>query len=105
MKKTVLVTGGADRAYSVNELARKVAAAMGVEPQMKHLPRREEVYVAFSDHSASREVFRRIPQTPHDEGLGRMAAWVKAAGMRKSKDFGQLEIPRNLPEAWKGSVS
>lgn len=91
---------GANRPYTVNELAREVAEAMGVEPNMIHLKDRKEVFVAYSDHSALKEVFGPIPQTPLKEGLRRMAVWVKTVGPRKSKEFGNIEIPRSLPEFW-----
>ena len=42
---------GADKPYSVNDLARIVARAMGVKPDLKHLEARREVVHAFSDHS------------------------------------------------------
>ena len=39
---------GADTPYTVNELAETVALAMGIEPQIKHLPARNEVKYAYS---------------------------------------------------------
>ena len=91
---------GADQPYTVNELARKVADAMGVEPQVVHFPSRNEVYIAFSDHSACQRVFGPIRQTPLEEGLHRMAAWIKAVGSRKSKEFKKIEVMKGLPPSW-----
>jgi UDP-glucose 4-epimerase len=91
---------GADQPYTVNELAHKVAEAMGVEPEVVRLPPRKEVSIAFSDHSACLEVFGPQPQTPLDEGLQKMAAWVKSVGSRKSKKYKEIEIPRGLPQSW-----
>ena len=91
---------GADQPYTVNELAMKVAEGMGVKPEVVHLPPRNEVYIAFSDHTACQEVFGPIPPTPLEEGLHRMGAWVKAVGSRKSKKFENIEILQGLPEVW-----
>ena len=44
---------GADTPYSVNELASVIAKAMGYPRNVKHLDPRNEVVVAFSDHSKS----------------------------------------------------
>lgn len=91
---------GADQPYKVNELANKVAEVMGVKPEVVHLPPRNEVYIAFSDHSACRKVFGPISQLPLEEGLRRMAAWVKAVGSRKSKNFKKVEVKISLPRVW-----
>ena len=91
---------GADKPYTVNELARKVAEAMGVRFDVVHLPPRKEVGIAFSDHSACLEVFGPVSQTTLEEGLDRMATWVKKVGSRKSKEFKQIEITDGLPHSW-----
>jgi hypothetical protein len=31
-----------------------------------------------------------------------MAKWVKQVGPKPSKDFGDIEIEKNLPPAWRG---
>jgi UDP-glucose 4-epimerase len=91
---------GADQPYSVHHLAHEVARAMGAHPDIVHLPPRSEVALAYSDHSAVRAVFGKTRQTPLQEGLHRMAEWVKVAGARRSKDFEDIEISRNLPPSW-----
>jgi UDP-glucose 4-epimerase len=91
---------GADQASTVNDLARKVAEVMGVKPSIVHLPPRNEVMIAYSDHSACREVFGGQPQTPLEDGLRKMAAWVRANGSRKSKEFRGIEIACGLPKSW-----
>jgi hypothetical protein len=30
-----------------------------------------------------------------------MAAWATSRGARKSKDFGEIEVPVNLPPSWR----
>jgi UDP-glucose 4-epimerase len=96
---------GADQPYTVNELALRVADAIGVEPKVIHLPPRHEVDTAFSDHSACQKVLGPISQTPLHEGLQRMAIWVKSVGSRKSKEFENIELSKGLPSSWISSDS
>lgn len=94
---------GADRPYTVNELAREVARAMGAEGHpVTHLPPRNEVKEAYSDHTAAREVFGTPSRTSLQEGLARMAAWVRRVGSRTSQEFEEVEVRRNLPPSWAG---
>lgn len=92
---------GADEPYSVNELAVSVARAMGVEPDIVHLPKRNEVWNAYSLHDKVRTVFGENATTDLDQGLSQMAAWVKDRGARQSAEFGDIEIAKNLPVAWR----
>lgn len=48
---------GADRSYTVLELAQEVADAFGVEPKIEHLPARHEVVHGISSHEKVRSVF------------------------------------------------
>jgi UDP-glucose 4-epimerase len=91
---------GADIPYSVNTLAEKVAEAMGVRPVIRQLPPRQEVTVAYSDHRACGEVFGQVSHTPFEEGLKRMASWVKQIGSRASKEFENIEVQRGMPPSW-----
>mgnify|MGYP003577280993 CR=1 FL=1 len=91
---------GADTPCTLNELAHRVARAMGVPPDVVHLPPRHEVRHVHASHARLAEVFGARPHTPLDEGLERMAAWVRAHGARESVPFGHIEIPRGLPASW-----
>ncbi len=91
---------GADRPYTVNELAGAVARAMGVEPRVVHLPAREEVVHAFSSHHKVASVFGVEARCDLEAGLARMAAWVKRHGARQSKEFENIEVTKHFPLAW-----
>jgi UDP-glucose 4-epimerase len=91
---------GADTPYSVNHLAEVVMQAMGNRVEVKHLPARNEVVHAYSDHSKVQRVFRLRKSIELAEGIARMAEWTKAAGPRQSKVFDAIEISRNLPSSW-----
>jgi len=92
---------GADQPYTVNRLADAISRTMDASGHpIVHLPERNEVKVAYSDHSAVREVFGVGTETALDEGLEKMVMWVKKHGARKSKSFGKIEISEKLPSAW-----
>lgn len=92
---------GADQAYAVNDLAAAVARAMGVAPAIRHLAPRNEVQDAYSSHDKVAQVFGARPLRSLEEGLARMAAWVRQHGARASAEFGEIEIARNLPPSWR----
>jgi UDP-glucose 4-epimerase len=91
---------GADLPYSVNELAQVVAQAIGAECRVKHLPARKEVKEAFSDHSKCDTVFGSRERIGLQEGISRMAEWVKKHGARESGVFEHIEVMINMPESW-----
>jgi UDP-glucose 4-epimerase len=91
---------GADQPYTVMELAEHVAKVFGQSPRIRNLPPRNEVLLAYSDHSACRQVFGNIPPTSLEDGLRRMAGWVRQAGIRSSQAFENIEIRRGMPPSW-----
>jgi UDP-glucose 4-epimerase len=91
---------GADTPYAINDLAHIVAAEMGSKCEVVHLDPRNEVKVAFSDHTRARQVFGKKPQTTLRQGVRTMAAWVKEYGARESSIFGNIEVMKNLPASW-----
>jgi UDP-glucose 4-epimerase len=92
---------GADTPYSVLDLAHMIADAFGVECEVLHLPLRNEVVDAFSDHGKVRRVFDPPAAIELREGIRRMAEWVKAHGPMVPAEFpGTIEIERNLPPSW-----
>lgn len=92
---------GADKPYSVNELADVIARAMGAPLQIKHLAARNEVVHAYSAHEKVRKCFGDlIKDVPLEEGVARMAAWAKKTGARQGKPFAGIEVRKNLPPSW-----
>jgi UDP-glucose 4-epimerase len=91
---------GADQPYSVNELAVATARAMGVEANIIHMPPRNEVLNAYSSHEKVRRVFGLRKSYDLEEGLSRMAAWVRQHGARSSQKFKHIEVTKNFPQAW-----
>lgn len=91
---------GADHPYTVNELAQVVAGAMGIPCRVVHLDPRNEVKIAFSDHSKAERIFGRRKKTPLQEGICAMAEWVRKHGARDSSIFENIEVTKNLPPSW-----
>lgn len=91
---------GADTPYTILQLAEEIAAAFDRPKDVKHLPARNEVVHAFSDHSKVQRVF--APPAPIDlrTGIRRMAAWVKARGPAAPVRFSDIEIRDKLPAGW-----
>ncbi len=92
---------GSDKPVSVNELAELVMKVMGKEVPIIHFRAREEVKHAYCSHDKFRKVFGINAEVSIEEGLNRMATWVKSIGARPPTGFTDIEIHKNLPEGWK----
>ena len=91
---------GADTPYNVLELAGQVAKAFGTECKIEHLPARNEVVNAFSSHDKSQKLFGRRQPVSLDNGIRKMAEWVKSRGLAVPVKFEHIEILKNLPPSW-----
>lgn len=91
---------GADDPLTVNELAIGVAQAMGADPRITFLPSRNEVLNAFASHEKVERLFGKRERHSLQEGLSRMADWVREFGARKSTAFENVEVTKNFPAAW-----
>ncbi|MFW9881739.1 MAG: NAD-dependent epimerase/dehydratase family protein [Candidatus Thorarchaeota archaeon] len=95
-----IINLGADEYYTVNQLAEEVAKAMGVKPEVTNLKAREEVRDAYSSHEKAKKILGYKTNISLQEGIKRMTEWAKKIGIRKSKEFENIEIRKNLPEGW-----
>ena len=92
---------GADKPYTVAELAQVVSRAMGTEPKINHLAARNEVVHAYSAHEKVRKYFGDlIKNVTLEEGVAKMAVWAKKAGARQGQPFQGIEVRKNLPKSW-----
>ena len=91
---------GADKPYTVNYLAEVVAKAAGVPYQVVYKEARQEVQHAYSSHQKAERIFGATAKTSLEEGVQRMVDWALKAGPRKSKEFENIEIMKNLPPSW-----
>jgi len=93
---------GAHQPYSVKELAEKVLELVRPDAGVVHLPPRNEVMHAHSDHAKLKKHFDYEPQFVLDDGLSRMVNWVRGIEKaRPSKTFKVLDTDRNLPPIWR----
>lgn len=93
---------GSDDPYTVNQLAEIVARAMEVPCRVEHLPARLEVKHAYCSHQKIRERLGFDSHTSLEEGVRRMAEWARRVGPRKSREFQEIEVRKNLPPSWAG---
>ena len=91
---------GADREYSVKELATEVMKAMEIDGELRFLEARNEVLHAHADHSKIKSIFGDYSKTTLSEGLAKMADWAKVTGIKESTKFENIEITKNLPPFW-----
>lgn len=92
---------GADQHSTVNDLARKICAAMGVPVHpVNHLEARKEVKHAFSSHDKLKKAFGYEASHSLEQGIKAMADWARLSGSRSSGKFENIEIRRNLPPSW-----
>lgn len=96
---------GADQPYTLNELASAVRVAMGVPShKIRHLPPRNEVLHAHSDHAKLRCAFSVTkPPVALAAGLAEMAAWVAEQSKRRAFEalvFSNIEVEKNMPPSW-----
>ena len=95
---------GADTPYSVNELAELCCKTMGAPVNVNHLPAREEVKVAYSDHTLSHDILGVKADTTLEAGLQRVADWAKGHGPMTGTPFSAIEIYKNMPPSWQKLV-
>lgn len=91
---------GADKPYTVNELATVVCNEFEVDADINYLTARNEVMHAYSDHSKAHKIFGNSVGISLTEGIKRMASWAKKVGARKSQEFDNIEITEKLPDGW-----
>jgi UDP-glucose 4-epimerase len=92
---------GSDTPYSVLELAEIISESMNVPAKVKHLPARNEVTHAFSDHSKFKKTFNVKQTTDLKEGIKKMIQWSHDIGPQQPTEFRHpIEITKNLPPSW-----
>ena len=91
---------GADDPVTVLDLGRAVADALGVEARFEHVPPRYEVMHAHAAHDKLRGVFGTERTTSLEEGLRRMAEWIRGEDVRPPLRPYRADVVGDLPTAW-----
>jgi UDP-glucose 4-epimerase len=96
-----VINVGADQPYTILELVEAIGRAFGTQPELTHLPARQEVVHAFSSHEKASRIFGMPARIGLEEGIARMARWVQQTGARPPVVFpGKIEVPTNMPPSW-----
>jgi UDP-glucose 4-epimerase len=102
--KGLTVNIGGDEPMSVRELARNIAAVMGVPDKVELLPPRKEVMHAHCDHALAQSVFAdayRAHALDIVAGLRRMAEHVRAHPVPPPTECpAPIEVRESLPPSW-----
>ena len=73
---------------------------MGRPCDVSYLDARNEVKIAFSDHSKAERVFGKRTKTPLSEGVNAMAAVGSRSRCKRECIFEGIEIAKNMPPSW-----
>jgi len=98
--KNQIFNVGADKEYSVNNLAQAVSKVMNSKFEIKHVEARNEVVHAWADHSKFNNILKPTKQTSLEEGIKKMAIWARKNGVQKTPIFKNIELTENLPPIW-----
>ena len=90
---------GADKVYSINEVAGEVCEAMKVDLAVTYLDERNEVKDAYCSHNKAHAIFESVRPYSLKEGLRRMVDWARLSGGKESKKFADIEVRHNLPDS------
>jgi UDP-glucose 4-epimerase len=91
---------GAEKSYTVNELAETIMQVMNIKTKIRYMPRRNEVIYAYSAHSKVHKIFNIRQNTSLEQGITKMFNWVKKYGAKKTPKFKNIEIFDKLPPVW-----
>jgi UDP-glucose 4-epimerase len=92
---------GANKPYTILELAEAVSKALNIPLRVAHLDSRNEVQHAYASHEKVKNMFGNQHETSLEDGLANMAKWVSAIGPAVPTRFENIEVTRNLPASWK----
>ena len=99
---------GSDERNTVNFMASRVIRYMignRVRYPFERFDERHEAFEAYCDHAKAKLLLDAPCATKLDDGLERMANWVRRQGPREGKPFSGIEVERNLPPSWRKVVA
>jgi UDP-glucose 4-epimerase len=94
---------GADKAYTINELAdtvQRVAWKNGFEAEKKHVEGRHEAKHAFCDHAKAKEMLNFSDDTNLEETIDTMFKWAMDQPVREQK-YMKYEVKKGIYDYWK----
>jgi UDP-glucose 4-epimerase len=91
---------GSDHPYTVKHIAELVAREFRTTGEVVYLPERHEAVHAYANHEKFVADFGPGPTVPLEDGLARMAHWVRARWPFASTAAPPIEVSKGLPSAW-----
>eukprot|EP00930_Biecheleria_cincta_P082621 TRINITY_DN72326_c0_g1_i1.p1 TRINITY_DN72326_c0_g1~~TRINITY_DN72326_c0_g1_i1.p1 ORF type:complete len:264 (-),score=49.41 TRINITY_DN72326_c0_g1_i1:19-810(-) len=93
---------GADKPYTVNELASEIADAMGSPGHPRDIqPARMEVEVAVSNHDKVKRFFPLAASLDLKAGLKKTVRWYNEQGkLFRPVEFESVEVIEQMPPSW-----
>lgn len=94
---------GADKAYTINELAdtvQRVAWKNGFEAEKQHVQGRHEAKHAFCDHAKAKEALNFSDDTNLEETVDEMFKWAMKQPVREQK-YMKYEVKKGIYDYWK----
>lgn len=94
---------GADKEYSLNEVAdivTKIANELGYEVKRTYLEKRDEVHVAYSDHTKAKNLLNFKDDTNLEKTVREMFTWASKIPPKQVK-YANYEVTKNLYPYWK----
>jgi len=95
-----IINLGAGKEYTINELANVVTEGMKTNLRPEYAPKRFEVEHAYCTIDKSERILGFKDKTTLEEGIKRMADWVKKKGPMNPTIWDGYELTKNLPEFW-----
>jgi len=91
---------GAEKEYSLNELADIINTISGKKNPIEHVEYRYEVKDAFCSSAKIKSVLGDLKETTIEDGIMRMWEWAKTQDIKEPVYFSNIEIVKNLPKSW-----
>ena len=94
---------GADKAYSINQLAdtvQKVAAKHGHKAEKQNVQGRHEAKHAFCDHAKAKKLLNFSDDTNLEETIDEMFQWAMKQPVREQK-YMNYEVEKGIYDYWK----
>ena len=102
---SIQTVGAGPNFAAARRIAEVIAHSMRTDVKVEHRDARNEVLVAFSDHSKAERVFAQRKRISLEHGIRGMANRVKVHGARESSVFSNIEILKNLPPRWAAATT
>lgn len=99
--KNEIINVGADKPYTVLEIAESIKFWLNPEAEIVFLPERNEVKHAYCSHEKFRKIFGRMLTHELDYGISKMVAYAKEVGVIEPTKFKGIELWDKMPESWR----